>query len=94
MKVTYGVDIAEKNDPYIALIEKVLAAIVAVTPGRYLIQYLPILEYVPEWVPGVGFQKELSAGRAADDHVKETLFTKSLELLVSIIDGSPWTERG
>ncbi|PIL22777.1 cytochrome P450 [Ganoderma sinense ZZ0214-1] len=81
VKVTYGVDVAEKNDPYIALIEKVLAAIVVLTPGRYLLQYLPILEYVPEWVPGAGFQKELSGWRAAADYVKETLFAKSVELL-------------
>ncbi|KAM5539479.1 hypothetical protein V8D89_006931 [Ganoderma adspersum] len=81
VKVTYGIDIAEKNDQYIALIEKVLAAIVAFTPGRYLLQYLPILEHVPEWVPGARFQKELSGWRAAADHVRETLFAKSLELL-------------
>ena len=84
MKIAYGVNVAEKNDQYTALLERALAAVVALTPGRYLIQYLPILEYVPEWMPGAGFQKELSGWRAAASHIKETLFAKSLELLVSV----------
>ena len=84
MKIAYGVNVAEKNDQYTALLERALAAVVALTPGRYLIQYLPILEYVPEWMPGAGFQKELSGWRADASHIKETLFAKSLELLVSV----------
>ena len=89
MKVAYGVDIAEKDDPYIALVEKAVAAVVALTPGRYLLQYLPILEYVPEWAPGAGFQRELAGWRAAAEHVKELLFAKSLELLVSGVARPP-----
>nr|VWO97107.1 N/A [Ganoderma boninense] len=89
VKVAYGVDIAEKDDPYIALVEKAISAVVALTPGRYLLQYLPILEYVPEWVPGAGFQRELAGWGAAAEHVKELLFAKSLELLDSQVPDSP-----
>ncbi|KAI1794935.1 cytochrome P450 [Ganoderma leucocontextum] len=80
VKVMYGLDIADKNDQYMVLIEKVLASIVAFTPGRYLLQFFPILEHVPEWVPGAGFQKELSGWRATNNDVKETLFAQSVEL--------------
>ena len=86
MKATYGIDIAEKNDQYVALMEKVLAVVVALRPGGYLVQYLPMLEHVPEWVPGAGFQKDLSGWRALANRAKDTLFTKSLELSVSIDD--------
>ena len=37
VKITYGVDVADTNDRYISLIEKVLSVVVAFTPGRYLV---------------------------------------------------------
>jgi len=29
----------------------------AVVPGAFLVDFMPFLKYVPEWMPGAGFQK-------------------------------------
>ncbi len=33
------------------------AMVVAAIPGRFLVDYIPFLRYIPEWVPGAKFQK-------------------------------------
>lgn len=43
LKVTYDIDVAEENDPYIFVAEKTLAAFgEAAQPGRYLVDVVPI----------------------------------------------------
>ncbi|KAF7977288.1 hypothetical protein HWV62_4251 [Athelia sp. TMB] len=55
--ITYGIRAKPTNDPFIALAEKTLGIInSAVKPGAFLVDALPILKYVPEWVPGASFQ--------------------------------------
>ncbi|KAF5349137.1 hypothetical protein D9756_009446 [Leucocoprinus leucothites] len=59
MSVAYGLDIKPKNDPYIQTAEKgVHALVAAAVPGAFLVDMLPFLKYVPEWMPGAGFQKK------------------------------------
>jgi len=29
----------------------------ALNPGTYLVDFIPALKYVPDWVPGAGFKK-------------------------------------
>ena len=79
VKILYGIDVADTNDKYISLIEKVLSVVVAFTPGRYLVDVLPVLQYVPEWMPGAGFQKEFREWRSAAREVKTTLFREATE---------------
>ncbi|KAI0699910.1 cytochrome P450 [Cerioporus squamosus] len=54
VKTTYGVDVAPDNDKNVALMEKVLQSVQAFAPGRFLVQYFPILSRVPTWFPVVG----------------------------------------
>ena len=60
-KIVYGFDVKETGDPYIAQMEAALASGEALTPGRYLVEYLPILRFVPGWMPGASFQKTFAA---------------------------------
>jgi len=30
----------------------------AASPGAFLVDFIPILKHVPEWVPGASFQKK------------------------------------
>ncbi|KIP12644.1 hypothetical protein PHLGIDRAFT_61362 [Phlebiopsis gigantea 11061_1 CR5-6] len=30
------------------------------TPGRYVVDYLPFLQYVPSWIPGTGWKKDVA----------------------------------
>ena len=59
MKVTYGIDVQESNDPYIHLAEESLTGLnQAGVPGAFWVDLFPILKYVPSWFPGAGFQKK------------------------------------
>ncbi|KAH8104105.1 cytochrome P450 [Cristinia sonorae] len=59
MKVTYGIDVKEENDPFIFHAEQTIAAFnTAARPGRYLVDLMPVLKYIPSWFPGARFQKD------------------------------------
>ncbi|KAG7440087.1 cytochrome P450 [Guyanagaster necrorhizus] len=58
MSITYGIDILPDGDPFVAVAEDAMHTVgLAVVPGTFLVDFLPILKYVPEWFPGAGFQR-------------------------------------
>jgi len=59
MSIVYGLHTLPENDPYINTAQKgVHPVVIAAVPGAFLVDALPFLKYVPEWVPGAGFQKK------------------------------------
>lgn len=61
MTMTYGLPVQRTHDPLIEKAEKCFAAaMTAAAPGTYLINVLPVLKYLPGWLPGVTF-KEVGA---------------------------------
>ena len=82
MKVSYGIDVRESDDPYISLTEESLHGITeASIPGAFWVDFFPILKYVPSWFPGAGFQKKAAHWRQVNasmtqrpfDYVKDQL---------------------
>ncbi|EKM54955.1 uncharacterized protein PHACADRAFT_194981 [Phanerochaete carnosa HHB-10118-sp] len=64
VSVAYAIDIKDKNDPYLTNAEHSLEAVrKTLIPGAYLVDILPFLKHVPEWVPGAGFQREAKEWR-------------------------------
>ncbi|KAJ7627084.1 cytochrome P450 [Roridomyces roridus] len=62
--VAYGIDVLPENDPYIGLGEELMASgNVALIPGRFLVDFLPVLKYIPDWMPGAGFKRFAKEGR-------------------------------
>lgn len=58
MNVAYGFDPKTKEDPYIAeALEMNIAFQTAITPGRFLVDQIPLLKYVPSWMPGAEFKR-------------------------------------
>jgi cytochrome P450 len=46
------------NDPLIEMVDRAMVQFSAATvPGAWLVDVLPFLEYLPEWMPGAGFKK-------------------------------------
>ena len=84
VKVAYGFDVAEKGDRYIALMEKVTEGLQAFTPGRYLVEFLPIVRFVPKWTPGAGFHKDFAGWRRAAEEAREGLRIRCLAGMVSV----------
>jgi hypothetical protein len=53
MDVVYGIQIQGMDDNYIKLALTALEVIVKTrVPGKFWIEFMPILKYVPSWVPG------------------------------------------
>ncbi|KAJ7251340.1 cytochrome P450 [Mycena rebaudengoi] len=58
MSIAYGIDTLPSNDPYMVTAEAAIDAITeAIVPGRYLVDMIPILKYVPAWFIGAGFKR-------------------------------------
>ncbi|RXW19070.1 hypothetical protein EST38_g6790 [Candolleomyces aberdarensis] len=58
MRTAYGFNDTSKNESLIHLAETlVLELSEAAVPGRFLVNYFPVLKYVPSWFPGAGFKK-------------------------------------
>ncbi|KAE8354986.1 cytochrome P450 [Aspergillus coremiiformis] len=56
LKITYGYTVEQHaRDPLVDLIEScIVKASETVVPGRWLVDFIPILRYIPAWLPGGG----------------------------------------
>ena len=89
MSMTYGVDVKDTDDPLIGLAEvAVKSASQSIIPGAYLVDLIPILKYIPEFVPGAGFQKQARIGRKLQEDFREQPYLASVEAIVQFIDAS------
>ncbi|KAJ2921472.1 hypothetical protein H1R20_g15624, partial [Candolleomyces eurysporus] len=67
IKAAYGLDIsADSDDAYMVGMKDVAEGFLEATvPGRFLVDMIPALKYVPRWMPGTSWQ------RYADHHKKK-----------------------
>ncbi|KAJ6549064.1 cytochrome P450 [Mycena vulgaris] len=62
MSVAYGIDVLPADDPHIALAEETVQSFNDAN-GRFLVDVMPVLKYVPDWLPGAGFKRKAKAWR-------------------------------
>ena len=86
VKVVYGFDVGKDPDGqwYLSLMEKANEGALAFTPGKYLVQFLPFLRHIPEWMPGAGFQKQAREGRMLQQEFRERPYIEAVKNLVSV----------
>ncbi|RDX53567.1 cytochrome P450 [Lentinus brumalis] len=88
VKIVYGVEVADDNDPNVDLMVRLLEGLQAFNSPRILVQYFPILQHVPLWVPILGSQLRMLAGwRAAADEVKQEHGRQNTSVLARILRG-------
>ncbi|TFK88171.1 CyP450 monooxygenase [Polyporus arcularius HHB13444] len=60
--VAYGLEPQGEEDKYVGMLRE-LNAIGAdlCVPGKYVVESLPVLQYLPSWLPGAGFKREISS---------------------------------
>nr|BED43020.1 cytochrome P450 monooxygenase [Trametes versicolor] len=59
LRVTYGLQVSGRDDEYVVLAEATVAIQNAITvPGKYLVEVLPFLRFLPSWLPGAKFRRE------------------------------------
>ncbi|KAL1717388.1 cytochrome P450 [Schizophyllum commune] len=74
---TYGLDIRTKDDPHVLNAEAVQGYLTAcANQGSYLVNSIPILKYVPEWVPGAMFKRQAREWKAHARYMVDTPFAE------------------
>jgi len=82
LDIAYGLDIRTTDDPYLKRAEECLQIIdKAGNPGSFLVDIIPALKYVPEWMPGASFKRKAREWRGVAerfytipfDFVKESM---------------------
>jgi hypothetical protein len=59
LNITYGYTVAERDDPYVALADAAMQTFSkAGVFGTYLVDYIPVLKYLPSWMPGASFKRQ------------------------------------
>jgi len=75
LDITYGYETKPKDDEWIALADRVIHDFAdAVKPGAWLVDVIPALKYVPDWVPGAGFKKQAKIWEATSQRLVEDQF--------------------
>ncbi|KAI4524746.1 cytochrome P450 [Schizophyllum commune Loenen D] len=82
--MAYGSAPESENDPCIVISEKVAKAVLnAVAPGRYLVNMLPVLKYIPAWLPGAQFKRDALRWREQTHIMIEESYATVKEQMVS-----------
>ncbi|KAK7471950.1 hypothetical protein VKT23_000057 [Stygiomarasmius scandens] len=59
LHVTYGIKTQQDCDYYVDLVERAIESIVhSGNFGDFLVDYLPLLKWVPSWFPGAAFKRK------------------------------------
>lgn len=83
MSITYGLDVLPKDDPYLTTIERGIASLVsAAAPGAFLVNSIPVLKYVPEWMPFADFKRKAKEGRRLSKAVVDHPFSATKRNIV------------
>ncbi len=83
MQVAYGIQVKESNDKYYHMADRMgdVAEEIAV-PGRFLVEAIPWLQYLPEWFPGAGFKSYAAAAKRDNLHAVDYLFATAKAAMV------------
>ena len=86
LSTTYGLEIASKDDKYIKLAKAGVDPILpALNPGTYLVDFIPALKYIPDWVPGAGFKKTAKECRVRLQIMRDSPYEDAKHQIVSAI---------
>ncbi|KZO94968.1 cytochrome P450 [Calocera viscosa TUFC12733] len=70
MRISYGYELEQEDDPLLRMANRAMESFnAACYPGRWIVDTLPFLKHVPEWVPGAGFQKTARVWRERAEHL-------------------------
>ncbi|KAH9926307.1 cytochrome P450 98A3 [Epithele typhae] len=80
MRVAYGVDLEEPNDRYFQVVERVSAVGEEISvPGRFPVEGLPSLRYIPEWFPGGAFKRWSAEAKRYFQESVNTLYAVAVD---------------
>ncbi|KDQ53896.1 hypothetical protein JAAARDRAFT_38867 [Jaapia argillacea MUCL 33604] len=92
MDIAYGITVTDKSDKFVTISEEAVESVsLASLPGAFLVDFIPILKYVPAWFPGAGFKRKAEEWRRLKDRfinepfdVTKEAFDKGLVMRPSV----------
>lgn len=58
LKIVYDMDVNDMDHKYVQIVEEVVTTLsVAQVPGKFWVEFVPILRHIPSWVPGAYFKR-------------------------------------
>lgn len=86
MKVVYDAEIVDEKDDRIEMIDVGFAGLRELTVSvQMLLEFLPVLGHLPDWMPGSGFARTLTRSQAPSDHLVHVEFNTARTNVVSQI---------
>ncbi|KDQ22111.1 hypothetical protein PLEOSDRAFT_1079619 [Pleurotus ostreatus PC15] len=80
LSISYGIDAKPTNDPNISLVDEAVDVINrAAIPGEYLVELLPFLLWVPDWMPGAGWKRMAKKWKKITDEMLEKTYMRAKE---------------
>ena len=85
--MTYGFPVQRSYDPIVHRVEQAMTyGAFAASPGTFLVNVIPQLRHIPEWMPGANFKKfGRELGKALVE-LRDGPFRSSLESIVCFSD--------
>ncbi|OSX64723.1 hypothetical protein POSPLADRAFT_1135220 [Postia placenta MAD-698-R-SB12] len=93
-QISHGRNITHFNDPFVKLVETTNEDFaLSVRPFVYLVDSLPFLKYVPDWVPGTGWKSVVKERRRTLDRLRdypyEVVKQQLPSITASVIESNP-----
>ncbi|KAH7890618.1 cytochrome P450 [Phlebopus sp. FC_14] len=64
LKIAYGYTVELENDPLVKLVDDAMDQFSETTaPNAFMVDIVPILRFVPQWMPGAGWKRKAAAYR-------------------------------
>jgi hypothetical protein len=83
LKITYGWTVTSNDDQLVNYMKEGLRIVTEIVqPGRWLVEILPLLRFVPTWVPGAGFQRKAAYAKQRLTHIESFPFDWTKEQIV------------
>ena len=58
LEIMYGMEVTQMDDYYIHTAEVAVSAVATVlVPGKFWVEFMPLLKGIPSWVPGAYFKR-------------------------------------
>ncbi|KAF9260434.1 cytochrome P450 [Marasmius fiardii PR-910] len=72
LEIVYGYHIKDNNDPYVKMADEALVGVTqAGIPGSFLVDFIPLLKYVPAWFPGADFKVKADIWKRAGHRLRD-----------------------
>ncbi|KAL0565197.1 hypothetical protein V5O48_016834 [Marasmius crinis-equi] len=87
LSIAYGIKVLPENDPHVKLAEDGVRIVGAATrPGSFLVEALPLLKYVPEWLPGASWKLQAKEWCKVTKAMFIKPFEAANDLIASTVD--------